>query len=104
MKYHFQYDMINLKIQISLSIWYEIVLNLDIIFQDDMIISLVSYRWLRKHDKVELSWYEISILLSAHSVVRPECNILSNVLNIFHIALGISLVLHQVRSDFVRYE
>ena len=39
----------------------------DIIIRDDMIINLVCYQWLRRYDKADLSWYEISWYLSAHS-------------------------------------
>ena len=59
-KYHFWYDMIIFEIYIS--IWYDKFLNPDIMFQDDMIISLVCYQWSRRYDKADNDNYRLTLV------------------------------------------
>ena len=42
-------------------------MNPDIIFQDDMIITLFYYQWSRRYDRADFPWYEISWYISGHS-------------------------------------
>ena len=70
-KYHFWDDMTIFKIKISF--WDDMIFfkNYNVNFLDDtMIISEICYQWSRWYDKAQLSRYEISWYLSAHSAQK----------------------------------